>query len=489
MEEYRTRALSLSTRLELVGEMLNPERSYGRVTELAEQYKVSRQWLYELTAQGQAALERKLAPSKPGRKAGSKVLEVDGRFVRKVIMVLPMLRGSIRNVQTGLELLFGANRSVGHIQETLVELGEKTAEYNNEMVPSSAVLGEADEVFCAQQPCLTVVDGESFMALNISAAESRDATTWGLKFLELMERGIEFDDLATDGALAIQAGARDAGLNAPIRHDLFHLMQDGTKISHRLEQAMNQALEDREAAWQALEQATTPKRRRGRPRTAPCSLEEAESALIDSIELYDNWTWLLKSARLALEPITVTGQIASAESARQTIYAAAQLMTELGRADISAFADGLIDKLPKLLSPLIWLEDTLADLRVGLQPEIEAFITHLWLHRLEHKLSVEEIFPPALQPTAKAFWQALSRFHRSSSLAESFHSWLRPFLAIHRSLPEWLSALLQLFWNHHTFSRGKRAGQSPLEIAIDVDVPSLAEAIDSILGSSQPQIA
>lgn len=489
MEEYRTEPLPLSTRLELVGEMLNPEREHGRVTELAAEHKVSRQWLYELMGQGQAALEAAMAPSKPGRKAESKVIEVDENFIRKVIMVLPMLRGSIRNVQSGLDLLFGTTRSVGHIQETLVEVGEKTAEYNDGMVPTSPVLGEADEVFCAQQPCLTVVDGESFMVLNISAADSRDETTWGLKFLELKERGIEFDDLATDGALAIQAGAKAAGLNVPIRHDLFHLMQEGTKISQRLERAANQALENRESAWLALDEATTSKRRRGRPRISPCSLEEADIALIEAIELYENWTWLLKSARFALEPITSAGRIGSAERARQTIHAAAQLMTELNRDDISAFAQGLLDKLPKLLSPLIWLEETLADVRRGLQPEMEAFITHLWLHRQEHKLSIEDIFPPALQPVAHAFWKALSRFHRSSSLAESFHSWLRPFLEIHRSLPQWLSALLQLFWNHHTFTRGKRVGHSPLEIATDVDVPSLSEAIDSILGISHPQIA
>ncbi|MBV7328923.1 hypothetical protein KFU94_65845 [Chloroflexi bacterium TSY] len=85
---------------------------------------------------------------------------------------------------------------------------------------------------------------------------------------------------------------------------------------------------------------------------------------------------------------------------------------------------------------------------------------------------------------ALAFWHALDRFHRASSLAESFHAWLRPFLAIHRSLPDWLAALLQLFWNHRTFSRGKRSGHSPLELATDSYVPSLADALDAIL---QPQ--
>ncbi|MBV7335109.1 hypothetical protein KFU94_44105 [Chloroflexi bacterium TSY] len=51
-------------------------------------------------------------------------------------------------------------------------------------------------------------------------------------------------------------------------------------------------------------------------------------------------------------------------------------------------------------------------------------------------------------------------------------------------MPDWLAALLQLFWNHRTFSRGKRSGHSPLELATDSYVSSLADALDAIL---QPQ--
>lgn len=277
MTEYRSEPLSLSTRIELAVEMLTAERDWGRVTELSAEHNVSRPWLYELMSRGRAALEAALAPSKPGPKPPSNLLEVDDAFIRKAITVLPMVRGSVRDIQIGLDLLLNVQRSVGYIQGTLTAVGGNALAYNAGMVPSSPVLGEADEIFCGDQPCLTVVDGASFMVLNISAAESRDTTTWGLKFLELIERGIEFDDLATDGALGIQAGARAAGLTAPIRHDLFHLMQDGTKITQRLEREMAQAMATREAAWQTLDEITAPKRRRGRPRQSSGTLAEAST--------------------------------------------------------------------------------------------------------------------------------------------------------------------------------------------------------------------
>jgi len=73
-----------------------------------------------------------------------------------------------------------------------------------------------------------------------------------------------------------------------------------------------------------------------------------------------------------------------------------------------------------------------------------------------------EGFPEDMQPIVRAYWEALSLFHRSSSLAESLHSFLRPYFDMHRGIPEWLTPLLQYYWNHHEFQRGKRKGKSPL---------------------------
>jgi hypothetical protein len=91
-----------------------------------------------------------------------------------------------------------------------------------------------------------------------------------------------------------------------------------------------------------------------------------------------------------------------------------------------------------------------------------------------------------LRGVARATWDILDLFHRSSSLAESLHSWLRPYLQIHRGVSKWLLPLLQLFWNHHEFERGKRAGHSPLELAGVQDAPSLAEVLDQLF---RPQAA
>jgi hypothetical protein len=95
-------------------------------------------------------------------------------------------------------------------------------------------------------------------------------------------------------------------------------------------------------------------------------------------------------------------------------------------------------------------------------------------------LNLDTDLSEELGTVVRSVWDTLSLFHRSSSLAESLHSWLRPYLQIHRGMPVWLLPLLQLFWNHHTFQRGKRAGSSPLELAGVQDAPSLAAVLDQL---------
>jgi hypothetical protein len=165
---------------------------------------------------------------------------------------------------------------------------------------------------------------------------------------------------------------------------------------------------------------------------------------------------------------------------RATLETAVDLLKLLNRPTITAFADRLAEQIPALLAPLEWPEQQPAPMRQALDAATEAFILWAWQHRQALNLDIPTDFPADLRSVVCAFWEALSLFHRSSSLAESLHSRLRPHLQIHRGMPRWLMPLLQLFWNHHPFERGKRAGSSPLELAGVVDAPSLAEVLDRL---------
>jgi hypothetical protein len=483
MARYRTPEVDLSTRLEIVLEMLCSQGDWGRVSKLAKAHKLSRTRLYELRNRAQAALIEALKPQRSGPQPKEQTLVVDDLLIKRLITVLPMLSGSVRNIQVGLELLLGVHRSVGYISQTLQQAGATAAAYQQTLSLPEPVLAEADEIFQGRRPCLSVVDGHSLAVLTLTPADSRDADSWGVTLLELVKRDIEMHDLVSDGAAGLRAGVREAGLDVPWRADLFHLVRDAWRIKQRLGRVAFKAIVTAERVRRAEQEAKTPQRRRGAPLKVNLTRAEAENQEQEAMERYDLWCWLFAEARAALEPFTAEGRFSDPCSAQDSLQSAAELMLELGHEEVSAFARRLLEQQELLLAPLVWLDAQLAPWRQAIEPAEEQLIIWAWRHRQALALDPENDFPSSLQPAAQAICQALSCFHRASSLVETLHSWLRPHLQVHRGMPSWLFPLLQLFWNHHRFERGKRAGHSPLQLAGVEEAPSLAEVIDWLVAN------
>lgn len=486
MAQYRIPELTLEQRTEIVLQMLlpYPNREWGAVTQLARRCGVSRTLLYKWRNRGIEAIAEALQPRPAGRPAQTAPLKVDRDFINRAIVLFPLLKGTVRDIHLGLRLLLGVSRSIGYISQTLMAASQRAQAYHLSLRLPLPILGEADEIFQGRQPCLTVVDGRSFLVVNLTPAASRDATTWGLTFLELQERGVHFHDLACDEGRGLQAGIREAELAIPLRPDLFHLLQNAHRLTQRLEKAAYRAIVTADQARQADLEARGLIRRRGRPRKVRIPVAEAEAAEEQAIRVYDLWCWLLGEIRQALEPVSL-GHLASVASSRADLETAVELMRELGHPEITAFADDLEEKIPQLLAPLEWLEQHLQPLLQGLDTQTQAFLLWAWEHRQPLGLNLATDLPEEVQGVAKALWDILSLFHRSSSLAESLHSWLRPYLQIHRGMTRWLLPLLQLFWNHHEFERGKRAGHSPLELAGVTDALSLTEVLDRLVRPGQ----
>lgn len=488
MATYRVPEFTLEQRAAAALQLLVPvpERRWGLVSELARLYGVSRTRLYELRDGAWEAIIEALRPGEAGRPTQVIGLRVDKAFIDRTIAILPMLTGSVRDIRLGLELILGVSRSVGYISQTLTAAGEQATAYNLAMTVPLPILGEADEIFQGRKPCLTLVDGRSFLVLSLTPAQARDGTTWGLTYLGLMERGIQFQDLACDGGTGLRAGVREAKLAVPLRPDLFHLLQDAQRLTRRLEGAAYRALETAERARRADLEARGLRRRCGRRLKIKVPLSQAQIEETQAMATFDTWSWLLAEVRQALEPITPTHHLVSGAQTQATVQTAVSLLKELGHADITAFADDLQQKLPELLAPLAWLEQHLAPVLKNLAADTQAFVLWTWQHRHTLDLNLDTDFSETLRSVVPTVWETLGLFHRSSSLAESLHSWLRPHLQVHRGMPQWLLPLLQLFWNHHQFERGKRVGHSPLDLAGVPDAPSLAEVLDHLF---HPRVA
>jgi len=73
------------------------------------------------------------------------------------------------------------------------------------------------------------------------------------------------------------------------------------------------------------------------------------------------------------------------------------------------------------------------------------------------------LLPLPWQALTTALYDAWEAVVRASSAVETWHSVLRPHLAVHRTLPPGMLALLTVWHNHQVSPRGLHHDQSPLQ--------------------------
>jgi hypothetical protein len=484
MAHYQLKHLDLSTRICLAGQMLDPQRAWGTVSKLAKTYGTSRKFLYGLRDRVYPLLEEVFQPRAPGPKASCRQIAVNQAYLDRTAVILSLLPPSLRNIQLAQTLMFGQHCSIGHLKAVLQQAGERAEAQNQQLHPPQPLLGEADEIYQTHRPCLAALDGYSLLLVHLSAQAECDTTTWGMILLELIEQGVRFADLALDGAWPLRAAINEAGLGCGVRPDLFHLYRTGRlfrgKLHYKAEQADKRLLQ----ALQAAEEAQSGKHRPGRrPATPPqlLPLEEAQAQAEKAHQQTSLFAWLLDELCLTLRCTQPNGTLRDPAITAQEFDLLVEWMDSLSDPDVRGYAHNLQRLRDQLLAPLQELTQRLAPWRANLDPEWEALIIWAFQHRQTLSIRLEHDFPPALWDTVRAFWDALAHVHRASSHVEALNSWLRPFLTLHRSRPDWLLSLLQGFWNQHTFQRGKRRGHSPLDLAGLEAAPSILDWIYQLL--------
>ncbi|MBE7470246.1 MAG: helix-turn-helix domain-containing protein [Anaerolineales bacterium] len=96
MAQYRIAGLDLSTRMQITVEMVLSahERGWGRASQLAQDYGVSRTLLYEWRHKAMQSLQETLQPHDPGPCPLKQSLDISSSFIQRAMALWPMLTGS-----------------------------------------------------------------------------------------------------------------------------------------------------------------------------------------------------------------------------------------------------------------------------------------------------------------------------------------------------------------------------------------------------------
>src|SRR5262249_46832575 len=219
-------------RLELVIQVLAGTET---ISALARQHEVSRTFLYQQVHTAEAALSHAFAHS-PTPDNVLFYLPVTKAWLRQLVLALVLIcHSSYRGVVELLRDLFDYRLSLGTVHNIVHSAVPQAHRINQQYDLSSILIGLLDEIFQAGDPVLVGVDARSTFCFLLSLEEHRDADTWGIRLLELVDRGFAPDATIADFGSGLRAGHKEALPGVRCRGDGFHALYDIGRLVHYLE--------------------------------------------------------------------------------------------------------------------------------------------------------------------------------------------------------------------------------------------------------------
>jgi hypothetical protein len=175
------------------------------VTGLADAFDVSRKFVYQQIAIADRALDDAFAPQASDDEVLF-YLPVTKRWLCQLILGLVLIcHSALRGVVELLRDLFDYPVSVGTVFNIVNSAVAPAKEHNRAQDLSRVRVGLHDEIFQADLPVLVGVDARSSYCYLLSLENHRDAVTWGVRLLELQDRGFDPDYVVADAGYALRA--------------------------------------------------------------------------------------------------------------------------------------------------------------------------------------------------------------------------------------------------------------------------------------------
>ena len=263
------------------------------VSDLAREHEVSRKFLYQQAHTAQDALTRAFDPE-PKTEKVLFYLPVTKAWLRQLVLGLVFIcHSSTRGVVELLRDLFDFRISLGTVHNIVHSPVAQARRINQQYNLSTILIGVLDEIFQARDPVLVGVDAQSTFCFLLSPEEHRDAETWGIRLLELVDRGFAPVATIADFGSGLRAGHQEALPEVPCRGDVFHALYDVGPLVRYLE---NRAYEAIDTRTKLERKQATAQRRHGRKNQSLAKqlsyarpAEAKAIALADEVALLARW--------------------------------------------------------------------------------------------------------------------------------------------------------------------------------------------------------
>jgi hypothetical protein len=446
------------------------------VSDLAREHGVSRKFLYQQAHTAQAALTEAFEPDPKTEKVLFH-LPVTKAWLRQLVLGLVLIGHSpYRAVVELLRDVFDWRISLGTVHNIVSSTVESARAISRGYDLGGVRIGAHDEIFQAGQPVLVGVDTASTYCYLLSLEDHRDAVTWGVRLLELVDQGFAPDATVADAGLGLRAGQALAMSEVPCRGDVFHVLRDLEQLVGFLENRAYDALQHAQRCQRQLE---TARRHDGRGRATSINsaarllhlardCSDAAIALADDVTLLVSW--------LRHDILTVAGPTYAARCALYDfVVEELKSRTPLCPHRLGPICRQLENQRDDLLAFARVLDQELQ--RIGEEFQISAELARQLLgtmvrdqrdpRRWSEHAALQKHLRGRFHDVQAAVAELAARTVRASSLVENLNSRLRSYFFLRRHLgPDYL-ALLQFFRNHRRLERSdrpERVGKTPAEL-------------------------
>jgi hypothetical protein len=472
MKFIRRSDLEPQTRIDIVRRAWQGQGIYGKMTQLAREYHISRTFLYQMTWAAYRQLEILFSDAKN--------LVQDPQPLLEPLMLLLRLEGtcSIPSLSSILTYFQYQPSSVGYLSECFQTYG-RALPSTLSMTESKVVFYLSDEIFARHQPILVTIEAQSTAILKIQLASDRSAQTWKAHFEDLGEHRFHSIGMASDRGVGLVAGYQSACQDARWGCDRFHEFQDLFDRRQQLERKAYAAIANEDEAattfYNAKSEAHLHKRLQ--------RYEQAHHACEHAMARYDQLDLLLHLLRDALHLCSPFGRLRMAPSVRSELTSLLSLIEEIEDAVLPRLLKSLRSHLDDIVAPFEQAASIHAELLALIpQPTVDALVL-AWHHEhLSHQSKAQQkryhqhesqqwldfsegLLDTQFESFKALVFEKLDAIVQSSSLVEMVNSFIRPYLNSSKGhITQETLNLIMFYHNHRRYKSGKRQGKAPIEL-------------------------
>ena len=472
-----TNGIRLAIATSAIHAMLNGV--WGTITHLADEYGISRTFIYSLADTLKEAgqyLFGETAPLVCGASAREDALQM-------MLSLRLEARSSIGGISTIMNRCGHELSSMGSISQTLSRIGRflPTTVCTENGITQYLVFA-SDEIFSKATPILVTVDPCSSAILRIELADSRKAEDWKRHFECLYENGVEAVYLVCDEGQGIRAAHAQVMSDVVRQSDTYHAIahQLGSWADH-LEKTAYKAIgveDECERKWFSAKSDRVCEKRR-------VAYENSAEAAKKAVTLYDDFSYLYRCILGELNVFDRDGNLRDRPKAEDGVKVGLALIEELNHRTITEAVHKVRRTLPDLFHYLDVAKQVVNEcqqLPID-EDSLKAYcIAWQWgkagrkAKKSDRKQKAQEqerfcleiaegLHQDESRDIQKEVYAKLDKIVQSSALVECINSIIRPYLNTTKNhVTQELLNLVMHYHNYRRYADGVRKNKTPIEL-------------------------